>query len=196
MREVRLAFVMMAAVVAMSGCDSIHNLTGASREIQQQKAEITQLKNSLAKLQAEVKKLQTEQANLVVDSWFRKAGSVAYLTPGDSGYSVVNSNIGKLTIQMSNIQPYANGSKITLKFGNPLAADIEGIKVKLQWGSVDEKGLPIKGSEKSQEFSFVQTLSSGAWTSIPVVLAGIEPSKLGYVRVEDVSHTGISLRRR
>lgn len=195
MRVRTLLPLLVATTVLLSGCDAIHGYADANNKLKAQSNEISKLQVVVSNLKEQVKQLKKEQLNLVVDNFMGKQYSSAYLTPGDSGYSVVSSNIGKLTVQMSNIKPYANGSKVTLKFGNPLAANITGLKVKLEWGSVNSKGMPNNESAKSKDFTFSKTLDSGAWTNVPVVLAGVPPSKLGFVRVQNVEHTGISLRR-
>ncbi|MBU3055800.1 MAG: DUF3251 domain-containing protein [Pseudomonas indica] len=41
--------------------------------------------------------------------------------------------------------------------------------------------------------SFAETFRSGAWTNVSVVLEGTPPAELGFVRIRNVSHTGIAL---
>jgi hypothetical protein len=118
---------------------------------------------------------------------------VAYLTPGEEGYSVVKSDIGAITVSLKDVKPYANGSRITLQFGNILNATITGVKAKLEWGSVDAKGIPKNETQKSREITFSKSLRSGSWTKISVVLERVPPSDLGFVRVRELKHTGIIL---
>ena len=94
------------------------------------------------------------------------------------------------------MQPYANGSKVALQFGNLTSATINGAKAKIEWGSVDEKGSPKNEGARSREVTFEKSLSAAAWTTVPIVLEGVPPSELGFVRVREVSHRGISLSRR
>lgn len=118
---------------------------------------------------------------------------VAYLTPGESGYSVVQSDLGVITVSLKDIQPYANGSKITLRLGNTTSATINGAQATLDWGSADSAGLPA-GAEKSREVTFAESLPAGAWTDCKIVLEGVPPVQLGYVRVREMKHSGIRLR--
>src|SRR6267143_1556607 len=90
-------------------------------------------------------------------------------------------------------QAYANGSRVTLKFGNLMSATINGAKAKLEWGSVDEKGRPKTGTERSREVTFNESLRAGAWTNVSIVLDAVPPTALGFVRVKEMSHTGISV---
>jgi hypothetical protein len=65
-----------------------------------------------------------------------------------------------------------------------------------------EQHHPIKdalkgklGSEKSREVTFERSLRGGAWTDIQVVLEAVPPNQLGFVRLSDLSHKGITLTR-
>ncbi|SHF23174.1 Protein of unknown function [Thermomonas hydrothermalis] len=152
------------------------------------KEELRAVKDQLSKLQE--KQQQDDLNNLVKD-----LDGIAYLQPGDSGYSVVRYDLGTLTIQIADIAPYANGSKVALKLGNPLYSTVEGLKAKIEWGRVDENGFPDNESVKSKEVTLNESLRPGAWTTVPIFLDGIPPTDLGFVRIRDVSHTGIRLNR-
>jgi Protein of unknown function (DUF3251) len=84
---------------------------------------------------------------------------------------------------------------VTLTFGNPLAATIEGLKAKLEWGSVGADGTPDSKTLKSREVTFREKLRPGSWTKAEVVLEGLAPTTLGFVRVRNVGHQGIGLNR-
>jgi hypothetical protein len=137
------------------------------------------IREELDEVKAELARLKTDQA---------------YLRPGDAGYATIKYDLGTLTVELSDIKPYANGSKVRLRFGNLLASNVNGLKTTLEWGHVDENGYAIKESIKSKEFSFLETLSAGSWTTISVILDGVPPSDLGFVTIKKVSHTGISLK--
>jgi hypothetical protein len=107
----------------------------------------------------------------------------------------VKSDLGVLTVSIANIAPYANGSKVTLQFGNLSAATIDGLKAKLEWGSVDKNGRPNNENAKSRDVSFNEPLMSGSWTNSNIVLEGVPPQALGFIRLRDVGHHGVKLRR-
>ena len=148
------------------------------------------LTRQLTELKSEVETLRREKS---FDELLRNLDSIAYLTPGSDGYSVIQSDLGRMTVSLSNIEPYANGSRVTLQFGNPTSANLNGAKAKLEWGSVDEKGSPRNESARSREITFSQSLRAGAWTNVPVVLEGVQPKELGFVRVREFVHRSISL---
>lgn len=158
-----------------------------------QDARIQTLEAKVKELDTKTMALEAEVQNMSLKDLFKEVEGVAYLTPGTDGYALVKSDLGVLTVSLDNIQPYASGSRVTLRFGNLMAATINGLKVKLEWGSLNKKGVPVTESVKSREVKFSEALRSGSWTRTDVVLEGIPPTELGFVRVREVGHTGISL---
>lgn len=143
----------------------------------------------LESLKKDVQEIKTK---LAFEELLKGASDVAYLTPGDAGYSPVKFELGYLTVQLADVKPYANGSKVTLKFGNPLAATINGLKFKVDWGKVKD-GTPQNDAQKTKDVVLAQPIFSGRWTSVQIVLDSLPPSELGFVRAHDVEHTGIQL---
>jgi hypothetical protein len=162
------------------------------KEVATLKKQASELETSVEALKASVKQLEEKRS---FDDLLKNFDSVAYLTPGTAGYSVIETDIGRVTVMLADVQPYANGSRITLQFGNLLSATIDGAKAKLEWGSVDDKGNPRNDSAHSRQIDFSNSLRAGAWTNVPVVLEGVPPTDLGFVRVRDMTHTGIKLAR-
>jgi hypothetical protein len=154
--------------------------------------------NRVAPLEAKValleKQVEQLQFQLRFQSEAKDWDQIAYLTPGSDGYAVIKMDLGHLTVNLANIASYANGSKVSLTFGNLTSATIDGLKAKVEWGSVDEKGLPKNQEAKSREIKLTESLYSGAWNKTDVVLEGVPPTALGFVRVSDVGHQGIRLR--
>ncbi|RYD86901.1 MAG: DUF3251 domain-containing protein, partial [Sphingomonadales bacterium] len=82
------------------------------------------------------------------------------------------------------VQPYANGSRVTLDFGNPTAARLSGMKAKIEWGATDSKGLPVVGGNvQSVNFTAPDPLPAGSWHQYDVDLPGVPPTNLGWLRV-------------
>lgn len=162
------------------------------KSVEEMKAELDSLTSQLKTAQDAVVVLQ---ANAAVDSVLRDGDRVAELRVGSEDYQLVRSDLGVLTVALVDVQPYANGSRVVLKFGNPLASTINGLKVNLGWGPNGENARPDDESARSKDITFSQSIQSGAWTSVPVVLEGVPPASLDYIRVSHVTHTGIALRR-
>jgi hypothetical protein len=66
---------------------------------------------------------------------------------------------------------------------------------KSNYGEVDNKGMPKNETTQTKQVTFNESLRSGSWTRVSVVLDGISSSKLGFVRVQEVKHTGIRLMK-
>lgn len=182
MLRVRLKHWLFATSFLLAGCDLTSN-TALEKKLEATNAQI-------ASLQSDMTELKRKQD---IDEFIKSMDNFAYLRPGSDGYSTIKFDLGVLTVQLADVKPYANGSKVTLKFGNTLSASINGLKATIDWGKVNEKGSPINDSEKSKEVTFKQILRSSSWTSTTVVLDDLPPNVLGFVRVHDVTHTGIQL---
>jgi hypothetical protein len=154
--------------------------------------EVKELLIKVGRLEKEVQALREQMDDFQI---IRENNRIAYLTPGQSGYDSVQFSLGTLTISLVDVKPYANGSKVTLTFGNPLAATIEGLKAKIEWGSVGADGMPDNKTLKSREVTFKEKIRPGSWTKADVVLEGLPPTNLGFVRVRNVAHEGIVLNR-
>ena len=84
---------------------------------------IIELENRIDKID---KSIDENQKKYEFDKLISKINQFAFLTPGSDGYSTVSFDLGTLTVSLNDIKPYANGSKITLEFGNPLATTNNG----------------------------------------------------------------------
>lgn len=180
-----LTFVMILSSVALAGCvpDNSEQLAALQKRTDDLQTQIKTLKDSIDQLKAD-------------QSWdkvLRDSASTAYLTPGNDGYSVIETDLGHLTVQLANVQSYANGTRITLRFGNLSSATINGAKATLEWGQVDEKGNPKNDDARSRDVTFGQSLRAGAWTNVQVVLEGVPAQQFGFIRVSNLTHTGIEL---
>ena len=168
-------------VVIVSGCN--------------QEPRVVALEKKVAELEAANKALTDRLQTLAFEVEFSDVDRFAFLTPGDAGYSAVRFDLGVVTVKINDVKPYANGSKVTLQFGNLTAGRINGLKAKLDWGKVDDKGLPQNDRAKTREVNFGESLLPGAWTQSELVLEGIPPTELGFIRLSQVGHRGIGLRK-
>jgi hypothetical protein len=175
-------WALLSAIVATS-CSDPNRVAALEKRV-------ATLDGQVKELTASLKKIDQKQG---MDDLSKTLDSVAYLTPGAQGYSVVETDLGRVTVMLEDVEPYANGARIKLRFGNLVGATINGAKAKLDWGKVDADGVPDNEHAKSREVKFDTPLRAGAWTNVPVVLEGVPPADLGFIRVREVTHTGISL---
>lgn len=171
-------------VFAVLGSIALFTLPGCARQ-----DEMTALAAQVTALETKVLLLESKQYLSELERT-----DVAYLTPGSEGYSVIESALGRFTVSLSNIEEYANGSRITLTFGNLTAASINSPKVTVEWGTADAKGSPNNDSQRSRQIEFAQPFRPGSWNAMPVILEGIPPSELGFVRVKSLTNGAIFLR--
>jgi len=172
-------------LVLLSGCTDQNEFNALD-------ARVKAIESQSASLEEKIKTLQRKTE---LNELFQNLDATAYLQPSDQGYALIRSDLGIMTIKLTDVRPYANGSRVTLQFGNISGAAINGLKAKIEWGKVNKNGLPEIGSEKSREITFEKKLRASAWTNVPLVLDGIPPAQLGYVRVTEVGHRGIELTR-
>lgn len=178
------------------GCE---NRSAQAADIQKIQKRLESLENELPQVKTELESLKVETSALKSQAQLaeilEKLKNVAYLTPGADGYSIVTYDLGSLTMQLDDVKPYANGSKVTLKIGNPMFTSINGLKMKIEWGKVDANGTPDNNNLKSKALTLSQVIQAGKWNAVPFVLDGVAPQELGFVRVSEISHTGINLQR-
>ena len=65
----------------------------------------------------------------------------------------------------------------------------------IDWGRVNKNGLPINEENKSKNITLTDSLIAAKWTPVSIVLDGVAPTELGYVRLKELHHTGIRLSR-
>ena len=188
-----VAATSFASAAVLVGCSPAPaDTTAANNKVQALEAQVTSLQAQVQTLQ---KSFEDEKQRQTFATLMGNAEKIAYLTPGTDGYSVIDYDLGTLTVQLADVEPYANGSRVILRFGNTMAAVVNGLKLTVDWGVVTEQG-PDNQHQHSKEITFSEQLRSGAWTSVPVVLDGVQPAQLGFVRVHDVAHSGIVLLTR
>jgi len=179
MKRLIIGILVISPVFLMINCSQgSRELADTNKKIQELRTEVDELKR-----QAEWEKL--------IDGF----EGVAYLTPGANGYTVVKTDMGTLAVSLDDVKPYANGSKVTLRFGNVTSATLAGLKAKIEWGGVDKKGRPLNEEAKSRDVQFKESLLPGAWTNTNIVLEGASPSELGFIRIRDIQNNEIRLIR-
>jgi len=175
--------LVVIGIIGIQGCDKDSRVETLQRQFQD-------LDKNVKSLKEEVETLKSSSS---VDRFERNAEGIAYLTPGSNGYSIIRTELGPLTVSLDDIKPYANGSRVTLRFGNPMNVNLDDVSATLDWGTVDNKGVPQNEDAKSKEITFSKSFRPGSWNSVDAILEGVPPTSLGFVRVHDVTNKGIHL---
>jgi Protein of unknown function (DUF3251) len=113
------------------------------------------------------------------------------LRPGDQGFKTLSYELGVLTLRLSNIEPYGNGTRVHLQIGNPSAATVDDVSAKVHWGSNDLD--PSSMHAATLEFS--RQLQAASWTDISLVLEGVGPDKLQFVTLSGITYRRLLLRQ-
>lgn len=176
----------------MSGCNEVEKFTSLPAKLGELSVRIDMLQADNALQKDKIKFLESQNYRRYQDVERIRERlpeiQAAYLLPDSEGYAVVDFDLGKILVSMKDIKPYANGSKVTLNFGNPLFTAISGLAFDVTWSndSLDE-------NPKKKEFTFISRLEAGAWNRIDVILDGVTPKELAYVYVSNIQHKSIHL---
>jgi hypothetical protein len=180
--KIGVAFLM---IVLMTGCSKKNNIDNERNKLLK---EIDSLKQIIEKMDSRVMDLLVKQ---MVDD----QGWTVDLKPTSTDFKMLKFNFGNLAAAIKDVQPYANGVKVSIRIGNPLAADLGGLSMKVDYGEVDENGSPVSKTEKSKEVSFIEPLNGGAWNYYDIILEGISPVKFGFIRLGQIGWETISLKK-
>lgn len=116
------------------------------------------------------------------------------LKPADTGYGLIDTDVGRLPVAIADIQPQSGGSRVILDFGNPSTARLTGMTAKIEWGGNDSQGLPLPASGAHMlNFAAPEPLPAGSWRQYPVDLAGFPPAQLGWVRISNFDSGTVDL---
>ena len=194
--------LLIALSLSVAGCG------GGGTDLAELRAELVAAKASLAELRAGLAAATAEanEAKRVADSLGRSVDllqmrsnmqawdEVAYLTVGSQGYGVVKTNhMIPITVSIKDVTAFANGSRVVLTLGNMSAASLTGVSATVEYGRV-EGDAPDNTTARRTSLNFPEVVRGGAWTDVRVVLEGLPPKELGFIRVRDVKLSGIRLQ--
>ena len=160
-----------------------------SKNLEQTQSQLNQTQSQLEKLSLNVSQISTNDL-------FRSFARIAFLKIGTTEFSPIVTEIGTITVNIADVEAFANGSKVALVFGNPLSATIANVKFNVDYGTLNTDGTVKKGSEKTKEVSLPQPLNAASWNKVEVILEGLPVNELGYIRVHDLNVSSISLYRK
>lgn len=147
-------------------------------------------RTSAAKNEAEIASLRRdlEAARLHMKS-LQTAHSMATLDPTDDKYTVVNTNLLPMLLIVDQLEPVADGSRLTLLVGNMHSATFSGGSMQVHYGPrVGSNASPDAIANwnknfKTAETSFATALLPGRWTRVQIALPGTKPDAIGELSV-------------
>lgn len=176
---------LLTAVTVLVGCSNDPRISDLKKEQQLIMKELDSIKVNVDEI----------QFNQLISATAEDLKQSAFLTPDSQGYVPIGFDLGILTVSIKDIASYANGCKVTLEFGNVLSAAIDGIKTEIEYGAVNEKGIPQVKTAKTKTITFTESLLPGAWTKVSVIL-DIPSEQLGYMRFQNLTNSQIKLNNR
>jgi hypothetical protein len=117
----------------------------------------------------------------------------AFFLPDDLSTKTISSNLGSFAVRVSDVRPYANGSRAKVEFGNLYLSNISRVSFTLEWGKRGPDGNMDTATTRDQKIDIAPELRAGSWTKADVVLDGITPAELGWVEVRDLWMGAIAL---
>lgn len=112
------------------------------------------------------------------------------LKPGQTGYSILETDMGRIPVAIARIEPNGAGSRVVLDFGNPSAARLTGLKAKIEYGAndgkptSDGKAAPLMGTTQSIDFAAPEPLPPGSWRQYVIDLP-VAPTQIGWLRISN-----------
>jgi hypothetical protein len=126
------------------------------------------LSNVTAKL---ARRLESDEIKDRIErDWTRSAN----INPDDKSYQRIDADVATLFVSTESVDPYLDGYKVKLKIGNPTTADFNGFTLTSFWGPTYTPNLTVEAYEsaqKSRTNTCPNTLLSGYWTPVEIVLA-------------------------
>ncbi len=150
--------------------------------------EVRQVSNEVQAMNQQMNKLSQQSVKLTQQNALNASStSGAYLLPDSKAAAQLDSQIGTLTMTLSNVVATNNGTRATLTIHGGNSAPLPAFSGKVEWGQ-------LQGTLENYQEVNVQTHPINVPKSvlvpsdvdIPLDLPGITPDQLGFIRVHDI----------
>lgn len=129
--------------------------------------------SDIRKLRKDVRELKGDSISLTLES---------------DGYQVIRHQLGSATLNLKEITAHEKGSAIALEIGNLISAPLTGATMEV--GYQDPSNPSV---ERSLPYKVQQTLGAGKATKVTLVLEGVKPSAITYIRISNFQPKGVVL---
>jgi outer membrane murein-binding lipoprotein Lpp len=158
--------------------------------------EMRALKSRANKLEQSNEKLSQELTLLRDKAGPNAEEFSAYMQKGDEGYSRLRFDLGTLLVTIGQIRGHERGTEVIFNIGNLTAANITRLKADIKWGTIDNDGYPENREANLRQVEINKYLPAGAWTAASVVLDGVKPESVEFIRLKDVLHRTVELQHK
>ena len=169
-----LRIILFFSLVNLSAC-------AQQTEVRQMKSEVGSLNQQMTQLTDQTVKL-TQQNALNA-----KSTTGVYLLPGSNTPARLNSQLGNLQMSLSGVTAEANGSRAMLIIKGESTHPLPAFTGKVEWGQI--QGTTDNYQEvnvHTQQFNAPASVLAPSDISIPLLLSGLSPEQLGFVRIHDI----------
>lgn len=175
----RRAAAVMGLFAILSGCQKPSVINNNAIEIEK-------LKSKMVIAQTEINILRKRLNEL------SRPDETTLLKRGDSGWSVIKSDIGGMTAEIKNISDSGGSAQIKMRIGNASSATILKTQIFALWGGVDKDGEPA-GESHSITPTIEKTIDPGSWEDVTFPINGAKAADVGYIRVFSASASSIRM---
>ena len=109
-----------------------------------------------------------------------------------------SSETGSFLISVQDTTPYLDGYRVRLDIGNPWSATYRGFTISIEWNSAIKENTDTTKwfeSMKRKGIPFTDSLNSGSWNKVELLLPATTAEQLGYCSISIKTNT-ISLSAR
>jgi hypothetical protein len=153
-----------------------------------QQTEVRQMKQEVGSLTQQMNKLGDQTVKLTQQNALNaKSTTGVYLLPGSNTPARLNSQLGNLRMSLSNVAAEANGTRATLKIKGESNDPLPAFSGKVEWGRI--QGTTDNYQEvnvQNQQIEAPASVLAPSDVTIPLLLPGITPEQLGFVRIHDI----------
>jgi hypothetical protein len=207
MNKTRIVIVAVTTLLLL-GCDELKKVAVENLikpEIERLSAENKKLQDEISASKSKIglieiiNKIQTDRAREFykrlnsLESRVRDSATIDFVS---KGYSRVDTESGFLLLVFHDVQPFADGAKVILEIGNPLAVNFRGLRIKAKWGRREPEYKDDTDSDKwlkdyedwgkslhKKEFDLTDVLRSEYWNRISLILPDTKVNDLGYLNL-------------
>src|SRR5471030_2878987 len=166
----------VSALLALAGCAQ------QNPQLPELKTEVSQLNQKLQHLTDLASALE-QQTTLN-----RQSNNGLYLLPAAKSAAVLKSDIGELSVSLTNISPDANGAQALVHIKSLSGQPLPPFTAELDWGQLDPvTGKPLTVDMQTQHITSVPTLLPSAEQVIDVTLQNIRVETLGFIRLHHIA---------
>jgi hypothetical protein len=115
----------------------------------------------IAQLADQITWLTNEQANQ------RQQFQAAVFSPTSEGFQRIDTTLGSFAVSIKDVVPYGDGTKLTVKVGNPMAASFDGVKLQIEYQRKVSPGSHFAPDPLTREHQILQQVQAGSWKPTP-----------------------------